>query len=234
MCAAPDGVSTYLPTTHQWPGKGDGECFHFKSPECVLWINELSFNNWRILSTNGYNLCPSPVGFVNLSFISLYDEHLWRSDERFCLWRLLCSLTKGYAEWPIGVQSLLLICQPVMNTADGLYCNDWRLPNVLFNWLSTIGHPVTQKGVFVYLIKRPLIISSILRTLRQSAKCLNSHFISCFILQTTCLRSSVTPTLTGPGGRRPVVVATWLGPILPTCHHVRTSPFRRCDVPMSP
>ena len=25
-----------------------------------------------------------------------------------------------------------------------------------------------------------------------------------------------------------------LGPILPTCHHVRTSPFRRCDVPMSP
>ena len=24
------------------------------------------------------------------------------------------------------------------------------------------------------------------------------------------------------------------GPILPTCHHVRTSPFRRCDVPMSP
>ena len=26
-------------------------------------------------------------------------------------------------------------------------CNEWRLPNVLFNWLSTIGHPVTQKGV---------------------------------------------------------------------------------------
>ena len=116
MCAAPDGV----PTTHQWPGKGDGECFHFKSSECVLWINELSYNNWRILSTNGYNLCPSPVAFVNLSFFSLYDEHLWRSDERFCLWRLLCSLTKGYAEWPIGVQSILLICQPVMNTADGL------------------------------------------------------------------------------------------------------------------
>ena len=116
MCAAPDD----LPTTHKWPGKGDDECFHFKSSECVLWINELSFNIWRILSTNGYNLSPSPVVFVNLSFISLYDEHLWRSDERFCLWRLLCSLTKGYAEWPIGVQSLLLICQPVMNTADGL------------------------------------------------------------------------------------------------------------------
>ena len=28
-------------------------------------------------------------------------------------------------------------------------CNEWRLPNVLFNWLSTIGHPVTQKGVIV-------------------------------------------------------------------------------------
>ena len=27
---------------------------------------------------------------------------------------------------------------------------------------------------------------------------------------------------------------TLQGPILPTCHHVRTSPFRRCDVPMSP
>ena len=26
-------------------------------------------------------------------------------------------------------------------------CNEWRLPNVLFNWLSTVGHPVTQKGV---------------------------------------------------------------------------------------
>ena len=26
----------------------------------------------------------------------------------------------------------------------------------------------------------------------------------------------------------------YMGPILPTCHHVRTSPFRRCDVPMSP
>ena len=101
----------YLPTTHQWPGKGDGECFHFKSSECVSWINELRFNNWRILSTNGYNLCPSPVGFVNLSFISLYDEHLWRSDEMFCLWRLFSSLTKGYAECPIGVQSVLLICQ---------------------------------------------------------------------------------------------------------------------------
>ena len=25
--------------------------------------------------------------------------------------------------------------------------NEWRLPNVLFNWLSSIGHPVTQKGV---------------------------------------------------------------------------------------
>ena len=101
--------------------------------------NEFSFNNWRILSTNGYNLCPSPVGFVNLSFISLYDEYLWRSDERFCLWRLLSSLTKGYAEWPIGVQSVLLICQPVMNTADGLY---W-MPNaecavqlVIDNWPS--------------------------------------------------------------------------------------------------
>ena len=46
-------------------------------------------------------------------------------------------------------------------------------------------------------------------------------------------------------GRRPVflpgmvlaVVCSFsaaLGPILPTCHHVRTSPFRRCDVPMSP
>ena len=75
---------------------------------------------------------------------------------------------------------------------------------------------------FVYVIKCPLIISSILRILRQSAKCLNSYFSSCFILQTTCPRSSVTPTLAGPGGRRPpdmwrsrsrspvVVVATWL------------------------
>ena len=56
---------------------------------------------------------------------------------------------------------------------------------------------------FVYVVKRPLIISSILRILRQSAKCLNSYFSSCFILQTTCPRSSVTPTLAGPGGRRP-------------------------------
>ena len=76
--------------------------------------------------------------------------------------------------------------------------------------------------LFVYLVKRPLIISSILRILRQSAKCLKSYFSCCFILQTTCPRSSVTPTLAGPGGRRPpdmwrsrsrspaVVVANWL------------------------
>ena len=57
--------------------------------------------------------------------------------------------------------------------------------------------------IFVYLVKRPLIISSILRMLRQSAKCLNSYFSSCFILQTTRPRSFVTPTLAGPGGRRP-------------------------------
>ena len=53
------------------------------------------------------------------------------------------------------------------------------------------------------MVKRPLIISSILRILRQSAKCLHSYFSSCFILQITCPRSSVTPTLAGPGGRRP-------------------------------
>ena len=53
------------------------------------------------------------------------------------------------------------------------------------------------------MVKRPLIISSILGILRQSAKCLNIYFSSCFILQTTCPRSSVTPTLAGPGGRRP-------------------------------
>ena len=43
-------------------------------------------------------------------------------------------------------------------------CNEWRLPNVLFNWLSTIGHPVTQKGVVFLTLRdkkdqnhRPLI-----------------------------------------------------------------------------
>ena len=74
------------------------------------------------------------------------------------------------------------------------------------------------------MAKCSLIISSILRLLRQSAKCLNSHFKSSFMLQTICPRSSVTPTLAGPSGRRPpgmwrwwspsrspaVVVATWL------------------------
>ena len=85
----------------------------------------------------------------------------------------------------------------------------------------TVQEKVSAFGGFVFLVKRPLVISSILRILRQSAKCLNSYFSSCFILQTTCPRSSVTPTSAGPGGRRPpdmwrsrsrspaVVVATW-------------------------
>ena len=100
---------------------------------------------------------------------------------------------------------------------------------ILQNWFTS-GKTIDYLGkgfgfglyLFVYLVKRPLIISSILRIVRQSAKCLNSYLSSCFILQTTCLRSSVTPTLAGPGGRRPpgmwcsrsrppaVVVETWL------------------------
>ena len=100
---------------------------------------------------------------------------------------------------------------------------------ILQNWFTS-GKTIDCSGKgfgfglypFVYLVKRPLIISSIRRILRQSAKCLNSYFSCCFILQTTCPRSSVTSTLTGPGGRRPtdmwrsrsrspaVVVATWL------------------------
>ena len=101
--------------------------------------------------------------------------------------------------------------------------------SILQNWFTS-GKTTDCSGkgfgfglyLFVYLVKRPLIISSILRILRQSAKCLNSYFSCCFIFQTTCPRSSVTPTLAGPGGRRPpvmwrsrsrspaVVVATWL------------------------
>ena len=100
---------------------------------------------------------------------------------------------------------------------------------ILQNWFTS-GKTIDCSGkgfgfglcIFVYLVKRPLIISSILRILRQSAKCLNSYFSSCFMLQTPCPRSSVTSTLAGPGGRRPpdmwrsrgrspaVVVATWL------------------------
>ena len=101
---------------------------------------------------------------------------------------------------------------------------------ILQNWFTS-GKTIDCSGkgfgfglyLFVYLVKRPLIISSILRILRQSAKCLNSYFSCCFNFQTTCPRSSVTPTLAGPGGRRPpgmwrspepfpgrVVVATWL------------------------
>ena len=100
---------------------------------------------------------------------------------------------------------------------------------ILQNWFTS-GKTFDYLGkgfgfglyLFVYLVKRPLIISSILRIVRQSAKCLNSYLSPCFILQTTCLRSSVTPTLAGPGGRRPpgmwcsrsrppaVVVETWL------------------------
>ena len=100
---------------------------------------------------------------------------------------------------------------------------------ILQNWFTS-GKTIDYSGkgfgfglyLFVYLVKRPLIISSILRIVRQSAKCLNSYLSSCSILQTTCLRSSVTPTLAGPGGRRPpgmwcsrsrppaVVVETWL------------------------
>ena len=100
---------------------------------------------------------------------------------------------------------------------------------ILQNWFTS-GKTIDCSGkgfgfglyLFVYLVKRPLIISSILRILRQSAKCLNSYFSCCFIFQTTCPQSSVTPTLAGPGGRRPsdmrrsgsrspaVVVATWL------------------------
>ena len=38
------------------------------------------------------------------------------------------------------------------------------------------------------------------------------------------------PSVPGVGARP----SAPLGPILPTCHHVRTSPFRRCDVPMAP
>ena len=102
--------------------------------------SELSFNNCRILSTNGYKLCPTPVGSVNLSIVLPYDEHLWRSDERFCLRRLLRSLTKGYAEWPIVVQSVLLIRQQVMNTADGLYwmtIAECAVQLVIDNWPSS-------------------------------------------------------------------------------------------------
>ena len=51
--------------------------------------------------------------------------------------------------------------------------------------------------------------------------------------------------LGGGAGAKDMMLPSWalggghgwvapLGPILPTCHHVRTSPFRRCDVPMSP
>ena len=81
---------------------------------------------------------------------------------------------------------------------------------ILQNWFTS-GKTIDCSGkgfgfglyLFVYLVKRPLIISSLLRILRQSAKCLNSYFSCCFIFQTTCLQSSVTPTLAGPGGRRP-------------------------------
>ena len=89
---------------------------------------------------------------------------------------------------------------------------------ILQNWFTS-GKTINYSGkgfsfglyLFVYLVKRPLIISSILRILRQSAKCLNSHFRSSFILQTTCPQSSAT--LAWPSGRRPP--GMWRSPSRP-------------------
>ena len=105
---------------------------------------------------------------------------------------------------------------------------------ILQNWFTsgkTIDCSVRGFGfglyLFVYLAKRPLIISSILIIFRQSAKCLNSHFGSYFILQTTCPWSSVTPSRAGPGGRRPP--GMWRSPSRPpaVAVHLAGGPLMR-------
>ena len=81
----------------------------------------IGFEHWLSLSTNGQYLCTTPMVFVNLLKELMNDELLWQSDNQFCLCRTLCPMTKCYAEWPFGVQSVLLICRSVVNTADGLW-----------------------------------------------------------------------------------------------------------------
>ena len=44
----------------------------------------------------------------------------------------------------------------------------WRLPNVLFNWISTIGQPIMQKGVLI---------------IQRSRKCVENS-LKCFLLET--------------------------------------------------
>ena len=118
-------------------------------PFCLLSTrisaHKFGFEHWRLHSINGHATCTKPMSFADKLIHFLSDENI--GDQ-----------TKGFAgaeyyahRWSvleIGQLKPNRFCRPASYLWTPPMGNaEWRLPDVPFNWLPTIGHFVMQKGV---------------------------------------------------------------------------------------